>query len=428
MNLVCLSTRSLFFRWRQYVSLFIVCAIGTGVSLFLLFLVGGMLDSLSMKARIYYGGNFMFIGGKDALTFDDCRPFVDKLSDIFPEDAVISPRLEFLATSSFFYYEGDEISPRVVKGVDFEKEKELFSNFNYIEGSADVLRGTNGVLISDGIARNLNASVGDSITFVLKTTHGYTNTVPLIVKGIFIDSSVFGFYTSYLDIDFLRDSYCSSKFYANRIGIFFPERKVTEKDTVKYQTLLEKEFNMYSLVDNKYDFYNPLIAGEFDEPTYALIPLNANLDDLSLIIDAMKIISLFIIISLIMIIVVGVSSTCRVIAMKRINEIGIYKAMGMGRKSVNVLLLFEVFLLLLGGCFSGMVVCKILCLLIQKFRFSFIPAFDVFLSNGHLVPLPYFVGVFFVFSFVIVTTVCAVMFSVRDAVKITPVQALSVTE
>ena len=120
MNYVKLSVRSLLLRWRQYISLFFVCAIGAGVSLFSFFLISGMLHSLSTKAEIYYGGNYQFLGGRSNLEFYDCREFVEKLSDVFPAETVISPRFDFDADSASFYYEGVEVRQRVIKGVDFE--------------------------------------------------------------------------------------------------------------------------------------------------------------------------------------------------------------------------------------------------------------------------------------------------------------------
>ena len=72
MNYAKLSVRSLLLRWRQYISLFLVCAVGTGVSLFSFFLINGMLASLSMKAEIYYGGNYQFLGGRNSLEIYDC--------------------------------------------------------------------------------------------------------------------------------------------------------------------------------------------------------------------------------------------------------------------------------------------------------------------------------------------------------------------
>lgn len=428
MNYVKISFRSLILRWRQYISLFFVCALGTGISLSSLFLINGMLSALSNKAKIYYGGDLQFLGGNRNLEFPDSREFIQKISALFPADAVVSPRFDFDAATSAFYYEGVGVRQRIIKGIDFSREQELFSKFNYIEGSAAEMAETNGVLLSEGIARMLEVSCGDSITFMLMTAHGYTNTVQLIVKGIFQDSSVFGLYTSYVDIGFLRSAFSAPEFFANRIGIFFPETGVKKSAVPKYQKLLETQFTMYRLVDDKYEFYNELLGGKLESPTYALIPLDANMEELRIVIDAMKIITAFVIITLILIIVVGISSTYRVIVMKRINEIGIYKAIGMERTSVIMLLLSETAILLAAGCACGLGLCAAICLTIQKFTFAFIPAFDIFLTDGHIIPLPDPAGTTALFAIVIVTTVSAVMFSVWKAIKITPVQALGITE
>ena len=114
--------------------------------------------------------------------------------------------------------------------------------------------------------------------------------------------------------------------------------------------------------------------------------------------------------------------------MKRINEIGIYKAIGMERSSVVLLLLSEAFVLLASGCACGLGFCSLLEFIIKQFNFSFIPAFDIFLSNGHIVPMPTFGGAMLIFIIIIFATVSAVLFSLRSAIRITPVQALTVTE
>lgn len=427
MNYARLSFRSLLMRWRQYVSLFLVCAVGTGVSLFSLFLVDGMLDSLYMKARIYYAGSFQFLGGKNSLRFPDSRPFVQKLSEVLGEEAQIFPRMEFLDKAASFYYEGQEARVQVIKGVDFSLEQELFSAFNYVQGSAAEMT-ENGILISDKVASTLCVSVGDEITFFFRDSKGHINTAQFVVRGIFCDSSVFGVYTAYVDINNLRKIYLVDEFYANRIGIFFSNPKRAEKHAAYYQQLLSEAFNMYDLVENKYDFYDLLLAGKFDEETYALIQLSANLDDLKIVISAMRIVANLVICALLVIVVVGIASTWRVIVMKRIQEIGIYKAIGMSRGSVRPLLASEALVLLLLGCAAGFAVCLSLEAITGKINLSFIPAFDIFLSNGFLLPLRSAQGALAVFGSAIVTTLAAVVFSVQKAVKITPVQALGVTE
>ncbi|MCQ2247602.1 MAG: FtsX-like permease family protein [Treponema sp.] len=428
MNYTKISIRSLLMRWRQYFSLFLVCAVGVGVSIFFLFLVDGMLGALTSKAKIYYAGDFQFHGARwGGLGGFDYDETIEKLKTVFPSQCVYAKRYDYDASeNSALIFEGITARQKIIKGVDFEQEEKLFSHFNMVSGSWQNLKGTNGILVSEPIAEKLGANVGDSITLLMKTVDGYTNTVPVVIGGIFRDSSVFGMYTTYMDREFLCDTYSIPRSSVNRLGIHFPEEEDVQKLAPVYQKELEKLFNMYPLMEDKNKYYNEMWG--FEDFVYALVPLSANMTELKIIIDAMKIITTFIIIALVVIIVIGISSTYRVIAMKRINEIGIYKAIGMKRGSVRGLLAVETVFLLVAGCVCGLVLCGLLCFVINKIDFTFIPAFDVFLSGGHVVPVVNLGAVAIVFAVVLGATLAAVLFSVNKAVKITPVQALATTE
>ena len=183
---------------------------------------------------------------------------------------------------------------------------------------------------------------------------------------------------------------------------------------------------MYHLVEDKQEYYNNCLFTE-NQP-YALIKISANLQDIKVLIDAMKAIISFVIIMLLVIIVTGVSSTFRVIAMKRINEIGIYKAIGMRRMKIYGMLLMETLILIIAGCIAGYGFSWFLVHLIRRVDLSFIPAFDIFLVNGRIrgiISFPYFLGISAVVS---VTTLAAVMFAVKKSVSVTPCEALAVTE
>lgn len=416
--------RSLVYRRKQYISLFLVCMFGVGISLFCLFLVDGMLDSLENKARIYYGGDYIFQGGGWEYEQKNPEDNCEILSDIFPEDTIFSKRLHFDAADSNFFFEGVGVKMRVIQGIEFSVESELFSSLNYRDGSASDMTGSNGILLSAPIADMLEVSVNDEITFMLKTRTGSLNTVPLIVKGIFQDSSLFGMYTSYMDLDFLKNVYGYPADWCNRICITIPNGEDMGADY--YQTELEKHFTMYPQVNDKQLFYDH--RTELDFPNYALIKLSANLQDVQILIDAMKLISLLIILILVVIIVSGVSSSFRVIAMKRINEIGIYKAIGMKRTGVLSVLMTESALLVASGCVAGYMFSLLLNGVIKLFNFSFIPAFDIFLNNGSLTPIVSDFYVLMLSAAVIVTTLIAVLFSVRKSVTITPCAALAITE
>lgn len=426
MNKLKIGLKSILFRRRQYIQLITVCAVGISLSLFCVFLVSGMLSSLIDKARFYYGGDYIFFGGKIRLGMDNSDEVVETLKRIFPLGTKIAARIDYEAENASFYFEGFDARQRIVKGINFKKEADLFSMLNYVEGSSESMEGENGILLSEPISRHLNVKVGDEITFMLRTIDGYINTIQLVVHGIFRDSSLFGMYTSYVDIDVLRNARGHDKNFANRICIDLPEGYKAEKLTSYYQGELEKYFNMYPLVEDKDDFYKKL--RKFTEMTYLFVPMSTNLLDLRVLLDSMYIVSSFIIIMLIIIIAVGVSSAYRVIVMKRINEIGIYTAIGMKRSEIVKLFLGETLILMIGGITVGLIFSIVLCRFVLMFNLSFIPALDVFLTNGMLVPQFSFGAFIFIAAIVCVTTIVAVLFSIHKSVKMPPVEALAVTE
>lgn len=425
--------RSLIYRRKQYRSLFFVCIFGVAISLFAQFVINGMISSLKNKAKIYYGGDFQFVGGDYYNNQFNREENLALVKSVFPNDLVVE-RYNFDPIYAALYFEGMEVRLRMAKGVDFTAESDIFKTLNYKEGSAENLKGTNGILISEKIAETLAVHCGDSVTFLLTNREGATDTLEVIVKGIFVDSSFFGMYTSYMDLDFLKNADKYPQDWCNRICITLKNGEPSEKQIKYYQNELSKLFTMYKIVEDKNDFFDYQDHVEYYDssdnfhPVYSLIKLDANLDSLKVVIDAMNLVAAFIIVMLIVIIVVGVASTFRVIIMKRINEIGIYKAIGMKRGKVSLMILVETFLLVFAGCIGGFILSLILVLISRNMNLSFIPAFDLFLSNGTLNPEISILR-FFVFSLTIcVTTAAAVLFAVKKSVRIMPCKALAVTE
>ena len=418
--------RSIIYRKKQYVSIFLVCLFGIGISIFAIFLINGMLNSLKDKARIYYGGDYQFLGGTYDYELFDYEEYIDDLKTVFPQNTIIAPRFDYNEGYAALYFEGVGVRQRVIKGIDFTAEKNLFSSLNFRSGSIDGMAGSNGILLSAAIADILEVQTGDSITLMVHTKRQGVNTVELVVKGIFTDSSLFGMYTSYMDINCLRNAYKYPENCINRICITLPKGYDAENLADMYQNILEKKYPMYPQTNNKQLFYDH--RGDMGFPNYALITLSANLNEVQILIDAMKLISSFIIIILMLIIIIGVSSTFRVIVIKRINEIGIYKAIGMRYEKIMAMLLTETAFLVVAGCIAGLVFASLLCFFAKFINFSFIPAFDIFLSNGVLAPNINIVYFFIISLAIIVTTLLAVYLRIRKSVAVPPCEALATTE
>ncbi|MCR5124894.1 MAG: FtsX-like permease family protein [Treponema sp.] len=422
-----LALRSLFFRKSQYRSLFLVCMFGVSVSLSAIFISEGMIDAMNMKAKIYYGGNFAFMEDslEDGLGMENFMEKYEKVRSVFPKDADVSYRFDLDGRSSSYFFEGAQALQQTIKGCNFELEKNLFDNMKFVDGGFSDMNGTNGVLISKPIAESLNVHVGDSMTYMVKTYDDAINTVDVQVKGIFQDSSVFGMYTSYMDFSFLKSAYGRPETFANRIVINFPGKYLDRKQSEKYQTELEKLFPMYRLVDDKSDF-----IGRDDGPeiAFALIPLSANLTDVNVMERAMDAVIFFIIAVLVVIIVAGIGSTYRILVIKRLNEIGIYMAIGMKKKDISLTLLLESLVLLLVGCVSACLLSFVFCFVVSKFNFSFIPSFDIFLIKGNLSPSVNVIWGVTVIVAVISFTLLAVFYSAWKSIKVLPVKALATVE
>lgn len=425
-----LGLRSLLYRKSQYVSLFLVCAVGVAISLAAIFVSNGMIKAMTSKAEVYYGGDLVFMAASEegGVEYLDWAKYVPVLEKVFGEDAVISPRMDFDARHSAFYFEGSEALQKTIKGIDFDKEARLFDKLYFVEGGIGGMDGSNGLLISKPIADMFGCHVGDAITFMLEQDDHTKNTLDVVVKGIFQDSSVFGMYTSYMDFDFLKTAYARKTYKtdANRITINFPKKNLNLKLLQKYQSELEKIYNMHPLVDDKDDFLDN--KDDYKEITYAIIPLEANLTDVKILQKAMGAIVSFIIVMLTIIIIAGIGSTYRVLIMKRINEIGIYMAIGMKKRSITAALLFESLVLLLFGCVAGLLLSGVICGVLSLPSFSFIPAFDMFLVKGNLVPSFDVLKSVTVVVAVIAVTLLAVLYSTYKSIKILPVQALATTE
>ena len=251
-----IALRSLLYRKTQYISLFLVCMVGVAISLSAIAVSTGMLSSLSQKARIYYGGDFALMCSVDdnGLDIYDYEQNIEKIRPLLPKNAVVSPRMDFDARDARFFFEGTQALQNTIKGVDFDKEKDLISSLKFLEGGIEEMAHSNGVLISSPIAKILGVQVGDEIIFEFSTAQSQIDTANVIVKGIFQDSSVFGMYTSYMDFEFLRDSYGRPKNYANRICVHFTGKKPSEKKLRDCYDSLSKVLNMYRWVDNKKDY------------------------------------------------------------------------------------------------------------------------------------------------------------------------------
>ena len=424
-----LALKTLLYNKKQYVSLFTVCTVGSAIMLMVVFSTDGMLKSIRDKSLIYYGGDLVFRGGFNSTSgIPDVDGKISTLASMVDKEAEIYRRIDCDATSSTLIFEGVETRLWQFRGVDFNSERNLLSGLNITSGGIEELPGRNGILISEFLADKLSAKVGDSLTIQTSTDDGYTNTGDAIIEGVFCDSSVFGTYTAYVDIEALETLVDRGRGYVNRISAYFPGRDFGKKDIVSLQKKLEAAYNMFPLTDDKEDFRDAIHDwNSADGELYGLIPLDANIKDLQFIIDALKAVVDLIILILLVIIGVGMGSTYRIIVIKRTTEIGTFRALGMKHLGVRMVFMTESFYLLVLGFFCGLILALLGTWALSCVNMSFVSAFEIFLTKSHLVPSINILKSISLFLIVIVTTISTTLFTIRNVVHISPVGALATT-
>lgn len=422
-----IALKSIIARRRQYKALFAVCAVGVCLMLSALMITDGMLNSMNEKARQYYGGDIQLLGGSALLKPEsEADKEIEVLkSFIKDKNVVYAKRNTYDGQTSTYYFEGVSVRQRAIMAVDFEHEHVLFDKFTFVEGTYKRGDYEDTVLLSEPVAKKLGCHAGDSVTFYTTTDDGYVNTIDLVLTGIFQDASVFGMYTSYMNIGSLNKVLNLSTPLINRISMYYLNGSPSRNEMLELQKSLETVYDMYPFGIDKQAFYDDYLPSGLTK--YCLVPLESNVSDLKLLVQALRLIVVAIILVLVIIISVGISSTYRVIVIKRSLESGTLRAIGMTPSGVMKMFVVEAFLLLLAGCITGFTGALIISRIASFFNLSFISGFDLFLTGGRLVPHINLLKITELLSVIIVTTLGSVLFTLRKLVHISPVGAIAAT-
>lgn len=422
-GLALTSARSLVRQGRRYRLLGAAVAFSFLIIVFIASLLTGMVSSLEEKAKIYYGGDLSIRGGNVAYISEGLA-LNAAIGQILGPGVIVSERYEHRDTSTMLYFGGEGLRQRILIGIDFSVEDRLFARFNYLEGSAQGIKGSDGILISEPIARILKARVGDDLLLLLPTLTGQKNTATVVVRGIFRDSSLFGYYTSYLDIDFLRGLVGLPRELCSQVAIFFPEGRPAKEVVQSLQRGLATKFPFYPLFDRRQDFFDKAAAEPTPTVKYALLGLDTNLEQVKPLLDAVNAIAYIIIAMLLGVVVLGVSGSYKVIVHERSREIGTMRALGMQRGAAAGLLIVEAGLLAALASAIGGVLAWFALRLLGLFDFSYVPSFDIFLRGGRLQAfLP--IGLSLALAAVLVATaIVAVAGPALRAARIEPCEAM----
>jgi len=412
---------------RRYGFLMVALIFGFAVVTFITSLKDGMYDNVYYTAQSHYAGDIVAIGYDTNTSMNYIYHMGQKeISAILnaADQTGINPQHTVLRTNynsdPSVYFNGNAVQLKYLIGCDWDKEAHLLTKMNFEEPVNSIL-GNEDIIISIPVARQLGAKMGDSIILETKTRWGQKNTGVFIVRGIVKDTSIFGYYKSYILrlslnrlLDF-NDEDCSS------VGFFFDKPETAERKRIQLQNALsDKQIQIGPLVYDRDQM--PL---ERDRPWEGirifLYTLPVYLSEISELLDAMNIITYLLYVMMLLIILVSAAVTYRLILHERAKELGTMRIIGFYGSDLRLVLWTEVLVIGFISLIAGFLLAQILGWAVSLLSFSWFPGFEIFMKNGRLSPLylpkTLFVNILLVFT---VLFVMALLPSIRASRKNLP--------
>ncbi len=336
---------------NRYRVLLLALTVVVAVLVVVLGSVTGMRETLRDKASRYFAGDvvvFGYMDGSDSLIEDPA----------LVEEAVAGAGLDTVAVSrrSTYYRPGNAnlfhagyyTPQRRFVGVEWERERPVLERFDFAAGGVPEAGDEEGILISTIAAAELQAAVGDSIIVSSDTDRGVANTIEATVRGIYRESSFFG-YSAYLERRTLNRLLDRPEEQVNEIGVYLAGGEGRELHAAEaVNRSLAEHLPTFPVIRDR-DRNSAERAASRDRRHYGTITLGAQLAEINDLLEAMTIIAAVIITLFLLLVVIGVGNTFSMVVYERTREIGTLRAMGMTRpRTVGLFLLESVFLGLAG--------------------------------------------------------------------------------
>jgi len=378
----------------------------------------GMYDNVYYSAQSHYAGDIVAVGynhnyrGINHLNQEEITAILNAAYE-----TRLNPKHTMFRTiymdRGIVYFNGNAVVQKYITGCDWEAEEHIFSRMNFISPLASDM-GDDGIILSEPVARELGAVMGDSIILEVDTRWGQKNTGVFIVRGIVRDFSIFGYYKVYISrltlnrLLLFEDDDCSA------IGFFLNTPSSAEKRRVQLQNVLENKIQTGTLVHDR-DELEIETNIEWEGTKVFLLTLPVYLSEVSDLLGAMNIVTYFIYGMMLIIILVSVAVTYRLILHERAREMGVMRAIGFYGGDLRLVLWVEIVALGAISLLAGFLLAWILSRAAALLSFSWFPSFEIFLKEGRLsvlfLPETVFLNVILIFI-VLITAVLFPSFSV----------------
>jgi ABC-type lipoprotein release transport system permease subunit len=396
---------------KRYGFLFAALIFGFAVVTYITSSKDGMYNNVYYSAQSHYAGDIVAVGYNHDIDINHLsqQEITAVLNAV--NESGIAPRHTVLRTTymdrGIIYFHGNAVLQKYIIGSDWEAEEYIFSKMNFAMPAHSEI-GDDGIIISEAVAGELGAVMGDSVILEVDTRWGQKNTGVFIIRGIIQDSSLFGYYKVYISrlvlnrLLLFEDGDCSS------VGFFLNSPSSARKKRIQLQNILENKIQTGALVYNREELRTETDA-EWEGNKVFLLTLPVYLSEVYDLLGAINIVTYFLYGLMLIIILVSIAVTYRLILHERAIEMGVMRAIGFFGSDLRFVLWIEIIALGVISVFSGFLLAWILSRAATLLSFSWFPSFEIFLKDGSLSVL-YLPGtVFFNVLLIFIILVTAVL-------------------
>jgi putative ABC transport system permease protein len=333
-------------------------------------------------AQSHYAGDIVIIGHqkKNYYFFEDLSNIQSIISKT--EISIKSIIKRSIMGEGNLYFNGSVSRLKYVVGVDWESEQDLFKYLKYSERSEEPFS-EDSILISSPMAEMMNVQLGDLILLEVMTQTGQVNTKNFKVSGIVDDRSIFGFFKCYIDRKEMNRLVSVNENFCTHLGIYLDSPHFTDQAVRQLHNEVSSLVDTATLVADRNEL-NRERKENWKGIRYFILPLAVFLSEVSELLLAIKMLSYFLYIMMILIIVVSVLDTYRLLLHEREKELGTMRAIVFRRWEIIVLLLMEATILFILSISLGFVLARGAAYGASFLSFSSIASFEIFMQNGRL--------------------------------------------
>jgi len=438
MNLIALAFRNLVRQKRRTSILVAAVAIGFAVVALLLGLSGGLVANLKNNLSHTYGGH-VFLKAEEWNSYGKVVTRITRDDQVRTALAAIAPAVQSSSRRSTVESTlvfGSKTDRASLVGVELEQEADFLKNLSVVSGTLPArLEGTQ-VLLNAQTATKLGVTAGEGLLVKFKTLDGQQNVLDLQVAAI-VQTSGAGSFTveSYLPLAMANqmlglapDAYQSLNVYLNDLNQQVPvalqlEQALAAEGNVKFRQAPSADANpLQAMIDKMLgeDTDNSTWTG----PRYSVSILDDFTSTFMTLIGAIQAVALVVFLIVLAVLVIGISNTFRMILQERTVEIGTLRALGLRRRGIRQLFLWEAFAVITVGLVSGGVLATLIGLLLSAPSMGTDTMVSTFLSQGHLSLRPDLAPLIVAVLFVLGAGLLAAWGPARKASNLFPADAL----